>query len=73
MREWRRSAAKQTRTPAFIIMHDSSLDSLCCVHPRTLSELQTVSGFGERKTELYGAQILEALARFRNGARAGAI
>ncbi|MGA7624112.1 MAG: ATP-dependent DNA helicase RecQ [Candidatus Acidiferrales bacterium] len=73
MREWRRRAAKQTRTPAFIIMHDSSLDSLCRVHPRTLSELQTVSGFGERKTELYGAQILEALARFRNGARAGAI
>ncbi len=72
LREWRLRTSKESNTPAFIIMHDSSLDSLCRVQPRTLSELQTVSGFGERKTELYGAQILEALAQFRNGARAGA-
>ena len=66
MRAWRLRISKETNTPAFIIMHDSSLDSLCRVHPRTLSGLQTVSGFGERKTELYGAQILEALAQFRS-------
>jgi ATP-dependent DNA helicase RecQ len=70
MREWRRRISKEMSIAAFIIMHDTSLDSLCCVHPRTLAELRTVSGFGERKTELYGAQILEALAQFRNGARA---
>ena len=70
MREWRRRISKEMSIAAFIIMHDTSLDSLCCIHPRTLAELRTVSGFGERKTELYGAQILEALAQFRNGARA---
>ena len=70
MREWRRRISKEMNIAAFIIMHDTSLDSLCRVHPRSLAELRTVSGFGERKTELYGAQILEALAKFRNGARA---
>ncbi len=70
LREWRRRTSKELNIAAFIIMHDTSLDSLCRVHPRTLAELRTVSGFGERKTELYGAQILEALAQFRNGARA---
>ncbi|MGA8407189.1 MAG: ATP-dependent DNA helicase RecQ [Candidatus Acidiferrales bacterium] len=70
MREWRRRTSKNLNIAAFIIMHDTSLDSLCRVHPRSLAELRTVSGFGERKTELYGLQILEALTQFRNGARA---
>jgi ATP-dependent DNA helicase RecQ len=70
MREWRRRISKEMNIAAFIIMHDTSLDSLCRVHPRTLDQLRTVAGFGERKAERYGAQILEALAQFRNGARA---
>jgi ATP-dependent DNA helicase RecQ len=70
LREWRRLTSKEMGTAAFIVMHDSSLNELCRVRPRTLEELRGVSGFGERKTELYGPQILEALERFRNGARA---
>ena len=70
MREWRRQTSKEMNIAAFIIMHDTSLDSLCRIHPRSLAQLRTVSGFGERKTELYGHQILEALTQFRNGARA---
>ena len=69
LREWRRVASKEMKTAAFIVMHDSSLNELCRMRPRSLEELRRVSGFGERKTELYGAQILEALERFRHGAR----
>ena len=72
LREWRRVTSKEMKTAAFIIMHDSSLNELCRVRPRSLEEIRKVSGFGERKTELYGLQILEALERFRNGARATA-
>jgi ATP-dependent DNA helicase RecQ len=35
-----------------------------------LSELRSISGFGERKTELYGKEILGALEEFVRGARA---
>jgi ATP-dependent DNA helicase RecQ len=70
LREWRRLTSKEMKTAAFIVMHDSSLNELCRVRPRSLEELRRVSGFGERKTELYGAQILEALEKFRKGARA---
>ena len=70
LREWRRVTSKEMKTAAFIVMHDSSLNELCRVRPKSLEELRRVSGFGERKTELYGPQILEALERFRNGARA---
>jgi ATP-dependent DNA helicase RecQ len=70
LREWRRTTAKQSGIAAFIVMHDTSLDELCRKRPGTLAELQRVSGFGERKTEVYGRQILEALQNFRAGARA---
>ena len=70
LREWRRTTAREQGTAAFIIMHDTSLDVLSREKPASLSELRRIPGFGERKTELYGQEILNALARFRNGARA---
>ena len=69
IREWRRVTSKKLNIAAFIIMHDTSLDHLCQVQPRSLAEIRKVSGFGERKTEMYGPDILEALERFRNGER----
>jgi ATP-dependent DNA helicase RecQ len=65
LREWRRVKARKQRIPAYIVMHDTSLDELCRVKPASLTEIRQVSGFGERKTELYGEEILNALARFR--------
>jgi ATP-dependent DNA helicase RecQ len=70
LREWRRAAAKQQGVPAFVVMHDSSLEELCRRRPGSIPELQGISGFGEYKAALYGPQIFEALARFPTGARA---
>jgi ATP-dependent DNA helicase RecQ len=64
MRQWRRNMSKELSVPAFIIMHDTTLDELCRVRPTTLIELRSVSGFGDRKVEMYGEQILAALKSF---------
>ena len=56
--------SKELSVPAFIIMHDTTLDELCRVRPTTLIELRSVSGFGDRKVEMYGEQILDALKSF---------
>ena len=69
LREWRRTVAREQGIAAFVIMHDTTLEELSRVRPNTLSEIRRIPGFGERKTELYGPQILDALSRFRNGAR----
>src|SRR5580700_1503622 len=69
LREWRRTAARERRTAAFIVMHDTSLDELCRVRPCTLGELRRVSGFGDKKTEMYGQEILDALREFGRGTR----
>jgi ATP-dependent DNA helicase RecQ len=73
LRQWRSTVANQEDVPAFVVMHDTSLAEICRKRPASLAEIRGVSGFGERKTERYGQQILDALERFRNGARAAAL
>jgi ATP-dependent DNA helicase RecQ len=70
LREWRRTTARQQGIAAFVVMHDTTLEELCRLQPASLPELRRMPGFGEVKTALYGQGILEALQRFRNGARA---
>jgi len=70
IRQWRRNTAREQGIAAFIVMHDSTLDALCRIRPTNLAELHRVPGFGERKIEMYGRQVLDALRRFEQGARA---
>jgi len=69
LREWRRATAKRQGVPAYVVMHDTTLEELCRVRPRSLWELRAVTGFRERKIASCGEQILEDLADFARGAR----
>jgi ATP-dependent DNA helicase RecQ len=70
LREWRRDTAKEQNVVAFVVMHDTTLDAICRARPKSIRELLQIGGIGERKAELYGRQILDALKRFEGGARA---
>jgi ATP-dependent DNA helicase RecQ len=70
LRQWRRDIAREKKVPAFVVLHDSTLEELCRRRPATVAELMQVSGIGERKAEMYGAGLLEALRNFGAGARA---
>jgi ATP-dependent DNA helicase RecQ len=70
LREWRRETAKEQNTPAYVVMHDTTLDAICAARPATIQELLRITGIGERKAELYGRPILDTLAKFKAGARA---
>jgi ATP-dependent DNA helicase RecQ len=71
LREWRRGMAKDKNVPAYIVLHDSSLEEICRRQPKLDAELREIAGIGERKVEIYGQPILDALERFRQGQRAG--
>jgi len=71
IREWRRSAAHEQGVPAFVVMHDTTLEELCRKQPKSVAELMGVSGIGVKKSQTYGLKVIEALNRFRAGARAG--
>jgi ATP-dependent DNA helicase RecQ len=64
LRAWRRRKSLASGMPAFVIMHDTTLEDLCFKRPSSFAALREVSGFGEHKTELYGREILEALREF---------
>jgi ATP-dependent DNA helicase RecQ len=68
MREWRRVAAKRNGVPAYVIMHDSTLEEVCRRRPASTVELLAITGIGNRKAELYGAEIFSALKAYRNHA-----
>lgn len=72
LREWRRETSKLQGVPAYVVMHDTTLDEICRMLPTSIASLLNVNGIGERKAELYGLQILDVLKRFRRGAQAAA-
>jgi ATP-dependent DNA helicase RecQ len=65
LREWRRETALEQRAPAFVVMHDTTLEALCRARPATLGELRAVPGIGEKKLETYGRELLQVIARHR--------
>jgi ATP-dependent DNA helicase RecQ len=70
LREWRRTVAKEQNTPAYVVLHDATLEEICRRHPASIADLLSVTGIGERKAEVYGKGILAVLEQYRNGARA---
>src|SRR6266576_1020641 len=70
LREWRRNLAREQKIPAYVVLHDSTLEDLCRRRPTTLAGLRQVAGIGERKAEVYGPQILQVLREFDAGKRA---
>jgi ATP-dependent DNA helicase RecQ len=64
LREWRRESAKTQSVPAFVILHDTTLEALCRRQPRRMAQLLEVPGIGERKAERFGTRILEIVAAF---------
>ena len=70
LREWRRTMARENKVPAYIILHDSTLEELCRRRPSNFAELKEVPGIGEKKADVYGAEILQVLRNFGDGARA---
>jgi ATP-dependent DNA helicase RecQ len=65
LRQWRLETSRAKQVSAFVILFNSGLDELCAKQPSTLDELQRVSGFGPKKTERYGKEVLEIIERFR--------
>jgi len=73
LREWRRTTAREQGVPAFVVLHDTTLEEICRRRPSSMADLLNITGIGERKAEVYGKGIMAALERYRDGARASAV
>ncbi len=63
LKKWRLERSRADEVPAFVILHDATLEHLCAARPRSLAELRQIPGIGDLKLERYGNEILEELRR----------
>ncbi|MCT9819259.1 DNA helicase RecQ [Microbacterium sp. W1N] len=62
LRTWRAGAAKEQGVPAYIVFGDATLRALAEHRPRSLSDLEGITGIGAKKREAYGEAVLEVVA-----------
>jgi ATP-dependent exoDNAse (exonuclease V) alpha subunit len=58
LKAWRLGRAQRDKVPAYVIAHDTTLESLASRPPKSLPELRATKGFGPNKTDKYGEDIL---------------
>jgi len=63
LRDWRAEVARAHNLPAYVIFHDATLAAIAQRAPRSLEDLQGISGIGARKLEAYGAEVLRVVAQ----------
>jgi superfamily II DNA helicase RecQ len=63
LKSWRSAEAKRLGVPAYVVMHDRTLNALAQSRPRNPNQLLAVDGMGPAKVEKFGGAILEICAR----------
>jgi ATP-dependent DNA helicase RecQ len=62
LKAWRAEVARAHNLPAYVIFHDATLAAIAALDPRSVHELQGVSGIGAKKLEAYGEEVVRVLA-----------
>lgn len=66
LRLLRLKLAEQEAIPPYIVMSDSTLQSLCDKKPKNLEDLDDISGFSEYKKKKYGRDFVNAIKKYYN-------
>jgi ATP-dependent DNA helicase RecQ len=66
LRAWRSEVARQRGVPAYVVLHDSTIDGIAAARPTTLQQLRGVAGIGDSKLDHYGAALI-ALVKAAEG------
>ena len=62
LRAWRAETAREQGVPAYIVFGDATLRALAEHRPRSLADLDGITGIGAKKREAYGDRILAVVA-----------
>ncbi|MFH8651007.1 DNA helicase RecQ, partial [Streptomyces tendae] len=68
LRAWRAAQAKEQGVPAYVIFHDATLREIATLRPTSVSDLEGISGVGEKKRTTYGEGVVGVVAEFVGGA-----
>jgi DNA helicase-2/ATP-dependent DNA helicase PcrA len=64
LKAWRRERSQSDGVPAYVVMHDATLEQIAGEKPTSLVKLARIDGIGPKKLDLYGDDILKTLAPF---------
>lgn len=64
LKEWRKQAAEEGGVPVFIVATNKQLLDVVRRAPRSLEALREVQGFGKKKIERHGKQVLDIVSAF---------
>ena len=66
LKEWRKEAADKNGFPVYVVCNNKEMLELVKNKPVTLEGLRNVQGFGDKKIENYGKEIVELIKSFVN-------
>ena len=58
LRAWRSEVARKRGVPAYVVLHDSTIDGIAALCPTSLAQLREIPGIGDKKLEHYGNQLI---------------
>jgi ATP-dependent DNA helicase RecQ len=68
LRAWRSEVARKRGVPAYVVLHDSTIDGIATQRPATLNQLRDIPGIGDKKLEHYGDELIALVRAGRSGA-----
>ena len=58
LRAWRSEVARKRSVPAYVVLHDATIDGIAASRPMTLHQLRDIPGIGDKKLEHYGDELI---------------
>jgi ATP-dependent DNA helicase RecQ len=58
LKAWRSEIARSRGVPAYVVLHDATIDGIAATRPATLEALRGIAGIGDKKLEHYGAELI---------------
>jgi ATP-dependent DNA helicase RecQ len=68
LRAWRSQVARSRGVPAYVVLHDSTIDGIAASRPTTLTQLRDIPGIGDKKLEHYGDELIALVKAGQTGA-----
>jgi ATP-dependent DNA helicase RecQ len=58
VRAWRSDMARRRGVPAYVVLHDSTIEGIATSRPTTREQLRGIPGIGDKKLEHYGEELI---------------
>jgi ATP-dependent DNA helicase RecQ len=66
LRAWRSEVARKRGVPAYVVLHDSTIDGIASARPTTPEQLRDIPGIGDKKLERYGRELIALISSADN-------